>query len=130
MALDDTWMMAVPTETDRDMARDARITAWWTDHNRAVIGYRKSRVGVVGEVRRTEYGILSLAEGIEQFTGSCAEIADPHSGEAIHDMVHAFCQLLNYDYGRLSRGVLATWAQNICEQWGVDFDTGEWKGDV
>ena len=63
MSRDDAWLMASPPRGDR-LAADTR---WHVHHNRAVIAFRRDRVGATNDLTRHERAILGLAEGIDQY---------------------------------------------------------------
>lgn len=82
-----------------------------------------------GAVRRSERGLLAMAQGIDQLIGSWSEQVDQLSTEYVWDIVRGWRYLLNHDIGRLDARTCDEWASAQLERWNIDPDTGEWRGE-
>lgn len=101
---------------------------WRRGHNDAVLAAMPG--GRPDTLLPAEAGILALAGGLAGLVDTWTVLgkADPLSGRYMHDLLTGFTGLLAYDVGRLDPGVLSDWARELAERWGIDPDTGHWKG--
>jgi len=79
-----------------------------------------------------ERGNLYLLEGLEAYTAYCApKYADPCAAieMGIPQMFRAARAMLNYAPDTLRRGAMDHRYAELLEEWHVDPDTLEWKGE-
>ena len=103
-----------------------RGEAWRRGHNDAVQAAMAG--GAASRLAPSEAGILALVAGLQTLVEQWADRADAYSGGCLHELLRGFHGLLNYDLGRLDPGTLDAWAGRLGERWGIDPNTGEWKG--